>query len=74
MFDSDGEQITFGPMGRKVWDMYAKIKDLVDREMMEFTIEELQTLKVIYGDNFFYPVYNHIDTLLDGAPTEETVH
>ena len=74
LFDSDGDEITFGPMGMKVWNMYAKIRELVDREMMEFTMDELYTLKLLYGENFYYPVYNHIDKLLDGTPEEETVH
>jgi len=72
--DSDGQEITFGPMGQKVWDMYAKIRELVDREMMEFTIDELYTLRLLYGENFNYPVHNHIDKLLEGSPAEETIH
>ena len=72
MMDSD--QTTFGPMGTKVWGMYNKIRDLVDVEMMEFTEEELKLVSVIYGENFVYPVYNHVNELLTGTPQEETLH
>ena len=72
MIDSDG--VTFGPMGTKVWDLYAKIRDLVELEMMEFSEEELRVIAVLYGDNFIYPVYNHVNQLLTGTPEEETLH
>jgi len=42
--------------------------------MMEFTADELYTIKLIYGENFYYPVYNHVDKLLEGTPEEETLH
>ena len=71
--DSDGE-FTMGPLGHKVWDLYAKIRDLVDIEMMEFTEDELRIIPVLYGENFVYPVYNHVDQLLTGTPVEETIH
>ena len=71
--DSDGE-MTFGPMGQKVWDLYAKIRDLVDIEMMEFSEDELRMVSVLYGENFVYPVYNHVNQLLTGTPDEETLH
>jgi hypothetical protein len=72
MIDSDGA--TFGPMGSKVWDLYAKIRDLVEIEMMNFTEEELRVIAVLYGENFIYPVYNHVDQLLTGTPNQETIH
>jgi hypothetical protein len=72
MMDSDGA--TFGPMGSKVWDLYAKIRDLVEIEMMNFTEEELRVIAVLYGENFIYPVYNHVDQLLTGTPNQETIH
>ena len=71
--DSDGE-MTFGPMGQKVWDLYAKIREVVDVEMMEFTEDELRVVSVLYGENLVYPVYNHVDQLLTGTPAEETLH
>ena len=72
MFDSD--EVTFGPMGTKVWDLYARIRDVVDMELMEFTEEELRVVAVLYGENFIYPVYNHVNQLLTGTPEEETLH
>lgn len=72
MFDSD--EVSFGPMGSKVWELYARIKDVVDEEMMNFSEEELHMINLLYGENFIYPVYNHVSTLLTGAPTGETLH
>ena len=65
--DSDGE-MTVGPMGQKVWDLYAKIREVVDVEMMEFTEDELRVVSMLYGENLVYPVYNHVNQLLTGTP------
>ena len=72
LFDSD--EVSFGPMGSKVWDLYARIRDVVEEEMMNFTEEELHMINLLYGENFIYPVHNHVSTLLTGAPTGETLH
>ena len=72
MLDSD--EVSFGPMGSKVWDLYAKIRDLVDREIMEFSEDELHMINLLYGENFIYPVHNHVTTLLTGVSQEETLH
>ena len=72
MFDSD--EMAFGPMGTKMWDLYAKIRDVVEMELMEFTEEELRVVAGLYGENFIYPVYNHVNQLLTGTPEEETLH
>ena len=74
LFDSNGDEITFGPMGKKVWDLYAKIRDLVDLEMMNFSEDELHMINLLYGDNFIYPVHNHVKQLLTGADERETLH
>lgn len=74
LFDSDESGVSFGPFGTKVWDLYGKIRELVDKEMMNFTEEELQMIDMIYGENFSYPVHNHVTSLLTGAPMTETVH
>lgn len=75
LFDSDESgEMTFGPFGAKVWDMYAKIREVVDREMMEFTEEELHMINLLYGENFNYPIYNHVTQLLTGAPEDEVIH
>ena len=72
LFDSD--RTTFGPFGTKVWDMYARIREVVDEEMMNFTEEELHMINLLYGENFNYPVYNHVTALLTGVPMTETIH
>ena len=74
-FDSDDSgELTFGPMGAKVWDLYAKIRELVDKEMMEFTEDELHMINLLYGENFIYPVHNHVTELITGTPNTETLH
>jgi len=72
MMDSD--EMAFGPMGTKVWDLYAKIRDMVEVEIMNFSEDELRVVSVLYGENLVYPVYNHVNQLLTGTPEEETLH
>ena len=72
MLDSD--EMAFGPMGTKVWDLYAKIRDLVEVEIMNFSEDELRIVAGLYGENLIYPVYNHVNQLLTGTPDEETIH
>ena len=72
MMDSD--EMAFGPMGTKVWDLYAKIRDMVEVEIMNFSEDELRVVSVLYGENLIYPVYNHVNQLLTGTPEEETLH
>ena len=71
---ADSDEVTFGPMGSKVWDLYARIREVVDEEMMNFTEDELHMINLLYGENFIYPVYNHVSILLTGAPSTETLH
>ena len=70
----DSDQVTFGPMGSKVWDLYGRIRDVVEEEMVNFTEDELHMINLIYGENFIYPVYNHVNSLLTGVPMTETIH
>jgi hypothetical protein len=72
IFDSD--EVTFGPFGSKVWDLYAKLREVCDVEMMNFTEEELHMINLLYGENFSYPVHNHVTSLLTGAPQDEVIH
>jgi hypothetical protein len=73
LFDSD-DGVTFGPFGSKVWDLYARIREVVDQELMNFSEEELHMINLLYGENFSYPVHNHVTQLLTGVPSEETLH
>jgi len=72
MMDSD--EMAFGPMGTKVWDLYARIRDVVEVEIMNFSEEELRVVSVLYGENLIYPVYNHVNELLTGTPEGEALH
>ena len=70
MIDSDDKS----PMGSKIFDLYDKIHELVDVELMKFDPVELKMIQLIYGDNFFYPINSHVDQLMSGVPEEETLH
>ena len=73
MIDSD-EMTTFGPMGEKVWNMYSRVQEVVDIELMNFTEDELKMVSVLYGENLIYPIHNHVSQLMTGAPEEEVLH
>ena len=70
MIDSDSRS----PIGIKVFALYDKLHDVVDLELMKFNEEELKMLQLIYGENFQYPIYEHITQMMSGAPEEETLH
>ena len=73
MIDSD-EMTTFGPMGEKVWNMYSRVQEVVDIELMNFTEDELKMVSVLYGENLIYPIHTHVIQLMTGAPEEEVLH
>ena len=73
MIDSD-EMTTFGPMGEKVWNMYSRVSDVVDIELMNFTEDELKMVSVLYADNLIYPIHSHVAQLMTGTPEDEVLH
>ena len=73
MIDSD-EMTTFGPMGEKVWNMYSKVSDVVDTELMNFTEDELKMVSILYADNLIYPICDHVAQLMTGTPEGEVLH
>ena len=73
MNDSD-EMTTFGPMGEKVWNMYSRVSDLVDIELMNFTEEELKMVNLLYAENLVYPIHDHVSQLMTGTPEDEVLH
>ena len=70
MVDSDQRS----PVGSKIFDLYEKIHELVDLELMKFDPAELKMIQLVYGENFFYPINTHVDQLMTGAPDDEVVH
>ena len=70
MLDSDDRS----PMGSKIFDLYEKIHEVVDLELMKFDPAELKMIQMVYGDNFFYPINTHVDQLMTGAPDDEMIH
>ena len=72
MLDSDEESV--GIMSEVLWDMYSKIHERVDEELMRLSQDELRIMKIIYQDRLVYPIHEHIDQLLEGASAGETLH
>lgn len=70
MVDSDDRS----PIGLKIFELYEKIAELVDVELMKFEPAELKMIQLVYGENFFYPINTHVDELMTGAPENEVVH
>ena len=70
MVDSDDRS----PVGSKIFELYEKIHELVDLELMKFDPAELKMIQLVYGENFFYPINTHVDQLMTGAPDDEMIH
>ena len=76
MMDSDQafDVADTSPVGEKIFELYEKIHQLVDTELMKFDVSELKMIQIIYGENFFYPINSHVDKLMIGAPEDEVIH
>ncbi len=70
MIDSDNRS----PIGAKVFQLYDRLHEVVDLELMKFDQEELRMLQLIYGENFQYPIHDHITQMMSGAPEDEVLH
>ena len=70
MIDSDNTS----PIGAKVFALFDRLHDIVDLELMKFDQSELRILQVIYGENFHYPIHDHITEMMSGAPENEVIH
>ena len=69
MIDSDTSSI-----GTKVFALYDRLHQVVDLELMKFDQDELRTLQIVYGENFHYPIHDHITEMMTGAPEDEVIH
>ena len=70
MIDSDSRS----PIGTKVFALYDRLHQVVDLELMKFDQDELRTLQIVYGENFHYPIHDHITEMMTGAPEDEVIH
>ena len=70
----DSDEQTVGLMSEVLWDIYSKIHERVDEELMRLSEDELRIMKIIYQDKLVYPIHEHIDQLLEGAASGETLH
>ena len=73
MFDSDRKN-ELGEISKVLFDIYERLHAEVDKELMRLDQEDLRIMQIIYADQLNYPIYDHIEGLLDGAPTGESIH
>ena len=59
---------------RSLFQLYSVLHEAVDKELMKLDQQELRMLQLLYSDQLVYPIHDHIDQLLGGAPASETVH
>ena len=74
---SDSDQIdAMGilSMNRSLFQLYSALHTTAEAELMKLDQNELKLLKLLYADQLVYPIADHIDQLLDGAPPSETIH
>ena len=63
------------PLGQKLIELYTKISHSVEQILLESDWDDLQILKLIYGDALIYPIHEHIDRIVSEVPdAEETIH
>ena len=61
-------------MAEVLHQIYSKVHDQVDAELMRLSEEELRIMKIIYSDQLTYPIHEHISHLLEGVGSGETLH
>ena len=61
-------------MAEVLHQIYSKVHDQVDAELMRLSEEELRIMKIIYSDQLTYPIHEHISHLLEGVSSGETLH
>lgn len=70
MRDSD---FTVG-LSAKLNKLLMCMQEFVDEHLMEFTVEELQTLQKIYGSQLTYALYKDIAHAMSLPRSTDTVH
>jgi pyruvate/2-oxoglutarate/acetoin dehydrogenase E1 component len=79
MYDEETEEIedavsSVDLMAEVLHQIYSKVHDQVDAELMRLSEEELRIMKIIYSDQLTYPIHEHISHLLEGVGSGETLH
>lgn len=79
MYDEENEEIedavsSVDLMSEVLHQIYSKVHDQVDAELMRLSEEELRIMKIIYSDQLTYPIHEHISHLLEGVGSGETLH
>ena len=73
MFDSDRKN-ECGDISTVLFDIYETLHKKVDEQLMRLDEEDLRIMQIIYGDQLVYPIHDHIEGLLKGAPPGESIH
>ena len=61
-------------MTQKLIDLYKKIREVAELELMTFDVEELEILKAFYGEDLTYPLHGDVTSLLGGPSGSDRVH
>ena len=64
----------FMMMTKKLVDLYKKLREVAELELMTFDTEELEILKIFYGEELTYPLYGDVTSLLSGPTGSDRVH
>ena len=68
------ENFELGELTLKIFDLFNTIRSVAEVELMNFTVEELNTLKAFYQKDLTYPIWSDVEELLNGAPKDEYIH
>ena len=64
----------FMMMNKKLIDLFQKIRETAEIELMTFDTEELEILKIFYGEELIYPLHGDVTSLLSGPSGSDRVH
>jgi hypothetical protein len=64
----------FMMMTKKLIDLFQKIRETAELELMTFDTEELEILKIFYGEELIYPLHGDVTSLLSGPTGSDRVH
>ena len=64
----------FMMMTKKLIDLYKKLREVAELELMTFDTEELEILKIFYGEELIYPLHGDVTSLLSGPSGSDRVH
>jgi len=59
---------------RKLFEVYARLREVCEEELMNFSTEELVLLRDFYREELTYPLYQDVVDLLSGPEISDTVH